>query len=282
MDANDLHRISKLFKEKGWPLAVDHASPFPTLFDDYCNTYKRLMPEWRELLLQLTRSYKWICLDKYIACAMDIFKQQVVPYAQGSFKGMDILPLTDPDKPTQAKSGHAFWYALQGYRKSLTTLSDFDIEFYGSVSHYMNVAQKSASRLVIIVDDYIGTGASALKFLEMFRRENHGRATNVAVFALVAQEQGSVLLKKKGYNLFVGRLMKRGISDNASISNKSKSIRMMEDIGDFLSVKKDLLLGYESSEGLVTMQRTPNNTFPVFWTNKKTKGGELWTPPFPR
>ena len=36
--------------------------------------------------------------------------------------------------------------------------------------------------------------------------------------------------------------------------------------------RKYLYLGYKASEGLVSMIRTPNNTFPFFWY--KTKDGE--------
>ncbi len=52
----------------------------------------------------------------------------------------------------------------------------------------------------------------------------------------------------------------------------------MEEIEDKMSVKRNYRLGYGQSEALVTMCRTPNNTFPVFWEEK----GNMKLAPFPR
>jgi hypothetical protein len=52
----------------------------------------------------------------------------------------------------------------------------------------------------------------------------------------------------------------------------------MEHIEKNLDIPDDYLFGYKKSEALVTMIRTPNNTFPVFWYNKKNEDNA----PFPR
>lgn len=49
-----------------------------------------------------------------------------------------------------------------------------------------------------------------------------------------------------------------------------------------LKVKnKSLYLGYKKSEGLVTMIKTPNNTFPFYWYEGK-RDGKFMMAPFPR
>ena len=55
-------------------------------------------------------------------------------------------------------------------------------------------------------------------------------------------------------------------------------LKLMEEIEDKMSVKRNYRLGYGQSEALVTMCRTPNNTFPVFWEEK----GNMKLAPFPR
>ena len=73
-------------------------------------------------------------------------------------------------------------------------------------------------------------------------------------------------------------MKKKGISDKYSDTELSKKIKLMEHIEKNLDIPDDYLFGYKKSEALVTMIRTPNNTFPVFWYNKKNEDNA----PFPR
>ncbi len=51
----------------------------------------------------------------------------------------------------------------------------------------------------------------------------------------------------------------------------------MESIEKKIKPHKNEKLGFKSSEALITLIRTPNNTFPVFWKQKKDR-----IAPFPR
>jgi len=55
----------------------------------------------------------------------------------------------------------------------------------------------------------------------------------------------------------------------------------MDKIESRLGNVNDFKHGYKMSESLVTMSRTPDNTFPVFWWDKCTTGSK-WPSPFPR
>lgn len=52
----------------------------------------------------------------------------------------------------------------------------------------------------------------------------------------------------------------------------------MKQIETKMYIQDKFRFGYCKSESLVTMCRTPNNTFPVFWEEK----GNMKTAPFPR
>ena len=52
----------------------------------------------------------------------------------------------------------------------------------------------------------------------------------------------------------------------------------MKKISKLLHVPKELSLGYLDSESLVAMNKTPNNTFPVYWHEGKGHSHA----PFPR
>ena len=98
------------------------------------------------------------------------------------------------------------------------------------------------------------------------------------VLALVAQEEGVDYIQKLGVELYVGETRRKGISDYYTDEEAEHRLKLMEEIEDKMSVKRNYRLGYGQSEALVTMCRTPNNTFPVFWEEK----GNMKLAPFPR
>ena len=55
----------------------------------------------------------------------------------------------------------------------------------------------------------------------------------------------------------------------------------MSSIETSIGVTEDYRLGYASSEALVSMIRTPNNTFPIYWFRNKKEKLNLHAP-FPR
>jgi hypothetical protein len=51
----------------------------------------------------------------------------------------------------------------------------------------------------------------------------------------------------------------------------------MKDIEKKINIRGEFSLGYKQSESLISMIRTPNNTFPVFWEKN-----DFFKPPFER
>lgn len=60
-----------------------------------------------------------------------------------------------------------------------------------------------------------------------------------------------------------------------------QKIVQMKNVGKRIKAKKELYLGYKESEGLVSMIKTPNNTFPFYWHEGK-RDGKLCVAPFAR
>jgi hypothetical protein len=55
----------------------------------------------------------------------------------------------------------------------------------------------------------------------------------------------------------------------------------MSEIEEMLAISSKFKFGYKKSEALISLDRTPNNTFPLFWCKKK-RDGESWCAPFYR
>ena len=131
------------------------------------------------------------------------------------------------------------------------------------------------------VDDFIGTGDTAKKFIEnLLNKFKDLKIEDLAILTLVIQKQAIQNLKTKYPNIKIFRSIekKKGISDKYSDTELSEKIKLMKHIEKNLNIPDKYSFGYEKSETLVTMIRTPNNTFPVFWYNKENEHNA----PFPR
>lgn len=73
---------------------------------------------------------------------------------------------------------------------------------------------------------------------------------------------------------------KKGISDRYVTPELEIKIELMKGI-EKLIPNNWCPFGWKHSEALVTLTRTPNNTFPIFWNTHK-KGGKNFKAPFER
>ena len=96
------------------------------------------------------------------------------------------------------------------------------------------------------------------------------------------QECGKKVADEYGVEIYTSVLRNKGITDNYSEQEVQEKKEQMKRISKRFKVKdKNLYLGYKESEGLVSMIKTPNNTFPFYWYEGKREG-KLSLAPFPR
>ena len=133
---------------------------------------------------------------------------------------------------------------------------------------------------LILIDDFIGSGDSVLECVNLIE-ERGIEKDKIKAIALVLQEQGKKAIEEYGINVYSSVLRNKAITDNYSKEEAEKKKEQMKGIGKKIKANKELYLGYKESEGLVTMIKTPNNTFPFYWFEKK-KEGKHTTAPFPR
>mgnify|MGYP000275059895 FL=1 len=133
---------------------------------------------------------------------------------------------------------------------------------------------------LLLVDDFVGTGDTILGCINLI--EGKGiKKEKIKALTLVMQEQGRNAVEEYGVETYSAVLRNRAITDNYSIEEAEKKIVQMKNISKRIKAKKELYLGYKESEGLVSMIKTPNNTFPFYWYEGK-RGGKLCVAPFAR
>ena len=128
-----------------------------------------------------------------------------------------------------------------------------------------------------MIDVFIGSGETALEslaYLEFLKQEGK----KIYILALVAQKQGMENVRNEGIPVFADIVREKGISDKFESEEAGQKLDEMKKISKLLHVPKELSLGYLDSESLVAMNKTPNNTFPVYWHEGKGHSHA----PFPR
>jgi hypothetical protein len=100
---------------------------------------------------------------------------------------------------------------------------------------------------------------------------------------LVVQNLGyDRILNNFGISISNSKYRQRGITDSFSDPERKRLQETMESIESFLQYDKNEQFGYNRTEALVKMNRTPNNTFPFYWKDKIITGGCRYSSPFPR
>lgn len=270
-----IERLNKIFEEKGWKKEENEIS----YFDRFCERLAKLeTDEDRDFILELTKDYLLVTLDKYekylIQVMENFFKEESKNLEK--IDTIHIFPLINEEDLNKIKSSKVMLYLLQGiflknvflkysYKKQLLLCSKIeDLE-----------NNKDEIKYLILIDDYIGSGETTLDCIRLLK-ENKINTDNCSIITLVVQKTGfdTIVSQERNIKIYYAIKMKKGITDKYPSNEIRNKIEQMKKISKLFVKKrrKYLYLGYKASEGLVSMIRTPNNTFPFFWY--KTKDGE--------
>lgn len=226
--------------------------------------------------MDLTASYAWIpptATHKHLLGAW----RRMIPLLPPATHTVFVAPLLKQDD-APPKSADSLHYIARGFQLNLgQAMAPRTLRFLGSGGAFAREFAHEQHTLVLM-DDYVGTGDTAVAALGKLRSDSPGTATGtIILLALAAQSRAHALLAAHGCTLVVAQWRDRGISDSKTLQNIPGALEVMDRLGQRLQIKKKYRLGYGAAEALITLTRTPNNTFPVFWTNKNG-----WDPPFPR
>lgn len=150
--------------------------------------------------------------------------------------------------------------------------------------------------MIVVVDDFAGTGATLAKGLQRFREQldskmwrryvDEGRISVFVMFAFPEAIE-NVRASCKGLNVVAATTLSdevRGLSEEAAIFENESELKFARDV--LLQIGRELYpsapLGFGDLGSLVAFHNTiPNNTLPIFWSNGQV-GERPWSPIFPR
>jgi len=263
-----LIQLETLFLEKNWEIEKEEER-FASLFNRFCNRLGIYDEEKQDLILELTNDFLNVPLNEIFEYFVNSIKK-----IDGleTYNSIIICPLKK-SKEKKTKSCDHLWYHLKNF-------CDFSYEtFHGSlkfISEWRHIKTEllKDNSLLIFIDDYIGSGLTVDETIEELARSgNLNENINYRISSLIATEIGiNNIAEKYGNIIACNKIVYRGISDKYLGEVLIKKSKIMEQIELKLNVSTKFKFGFSQSESLVAIQnKSPNNTFPVFWLEKKGK-----------
>lgn len=276
MEAIDaVMQVNRIFKTKDWADKDTHE----LVFNGFCKLIDLLEKDQRELLIELTERYDWITQaeyqNKFIQAMESIDPLQLVGISKIFF--FPIIKIEDQDK---VKSGEHLLYMVKAYKQLMKKYSGIKFEFIPDFDR-LGKLNLGVNERLFLVDDYIGSGETFTYCMEEVSKNSSLVITSIKLVCIAMQETTYNDLTAKGFQVLHALLVKRGISDfnHHSIIEDKKTL--MREIERNIPGARSFSLGYNETEALITMMRTPDNTFPVFWKNFR-KNGKYIEAPFAR
>lgn len=266
-------KLKKIFDDLNWDTQIDPA------FKRFSQTLEFLSAEQQELVLELTKKFLKIDIGKYIVH----LKQALEKIDKNVLAGIDtvyVVPLIAKKDLGKSKSSTMVARFIVG--RELSAKNILGVKNLVLIDRLSTEKMPSDENwLFMLVDDFIGTGETATEAINEFLADFGVDKNKILVLSIVAQEIGLNKVLDLGVTVICSEVRKKGISDEIASPQKESYINIMSSIESILRVRKKFRLGYKASEALVTLDRTPNNTFPVYWLETNIQG-KRFIAPFPR
>lgn len=289
LSPNTMFKLLNLFEKKKWDID-EHGDIRKSLYQRYCDRLKYLNSDEQKLFIELSYKFEQIGITDYMEHFLMSFHNMSDELLKSKEK-IIISPLTMPYvlkkkndskvERTKTKSAEFLYYLLSSHDLRWIDYSP-KFEFCESISDIKKHFIEGKS-LLLFIDDFIGTGGTAVKCCKAIISEIEKKSKisniDIGIVSIAALEMGIRKIKSElNINTYCNFIRKRGISDNYNENETKINLQLMLNLEQKLFCPQEYSLGFEKSEGLISfMNKTPNNTFPAFWSETSTK-----IAPFPR
>lgn len=273
-----LNNIKNLFVTLNWNIGDGEYGDI--VFDSFCEVLSCLDNKQQDCILELTKKFLRIDYANYhyhIRRSLANINKQSLHGVERVF----VLPLWAKKDFGKPKSSPFVAYTLIGREiRAKDILGTTTVQVLEK-KEWLNPILNANNWKLLLVDDFIGTGETAEEALNELLQDTGVDKSKVILLTLVAQRVGYERLLTQGIEVVYSVLRNKGISDEYIDPLRQEYLDIMNSIGKTLKIKSKLRLGYKDSEALVTLNRTPNNTFPVYWEKLKVNN-KLISAPFSR
>ncbi|RPH50021.1 MAG: hypothetical protein EHM85_11915 [Desulfobacteraceae bacterium] len=269
-------RLSTIFQGKKWTEIYGSN----IVFDKFCRLLDNLSEQQRNLILELTDRYTWMSYNEFIYRLIKVFNSIENDKLQ-ALKRIVLFPVMKPEDEAVTKSGHAVLYLIQGI---IPFLIGYKHITFGKIEEYDKITSNSFTIsedvAIFLIDDYLGSNETIKATIDKILTNSNIRRDNLYIISISAQKESLDFINSLGISVYTDHFSKKGISDYYSSPLLEENITIMLEI-EKLITGNHFSFGYRNSEALITLIRTPDNTFPIFWKEYK-KNGIKFEAPFAR
>ena len=254
-----------LFQNNKWDIQAEDYG----IFERYVRTLGSLKTDQqRKLFLELSKNFTHIPQCEYMNYVPKLVSNVIKDYPNKTLCFTCCLPKDDIGK---VKSAATVLYLIKG--TSIKTRVDLrDVTYFckDSVDGYVEHNIANNEHVLILVDDFIGSGETALGAIDYVKEVIPEISDDkVVILSIAALQKGIDELAARNIKVYTHIKLSRGISDYYIGEEKESALDIMHQIESGpIKVKRGFTLGYKQSEGLISMERCPNNTFPIYWMKK--------------
>jgi len=276
MNALSFSKLYRIFIDKKW----NEKDGNKIVFDKFCQLLSNLSEVERNLIIELTERYTWITYSEYSHHLTNVFNK-IEDEKLKSLKRIILFPIMRPEDERKTKSGHEVLYAVYAFKPFLQRYKHI---IFTKIETFEEITADSftirENEAIFLVDDYLGSGETIKATLDEILKNRNIKPNNLSVISISAQKESFDYIKSLGISVYTDHVSRKGISDYYSQPILEEKVAIMLKI-EKLIPKNRFRFGYNRSEALITLMRTPNNTFPIFWKEYK-KNGSVFAAPFSR
>ncbi|MGE8533008.1 MAG: hypothetical protein ACN6OJ_00310 [Chryseobacterium sp.] len=261
MTPQQLIRFQKIIDVKEWRENPLHESVEKKLF----NLMNKLNENEINLVLELLNNFTWIGNNQYDKKILDIFRKIDSSIISSATK-FYFFPVVKPWDSYKLKSGLSLIYPVVGIINYIEELDHIEKGSNCIITNYKTLSKLKLkdTEYLILVDDFIGSGKTFKSCIEQIESYSIP-LEKIILISIAIQNEGLEIITNKKIKAYYSHIERKGITDFYYADEQTKRKSLMKLIERKLKFNSKFSLGYEESEALLSLIKTPNNTFPIFW-----------------
>jgi hypothetical protein len=258
-------KISQMCSEKEWE---DESEKLETV-SRISESVEILNDEQKKQFYDLFKKLKVIPSNRYYFYLKEIVNSDELDSEISAYEDIVLIPIIKKKDLDKSKSGDMVCHPFSKLLKKRYSTKKIDTLRPSLES----IKYKKENSLAIFVDDFIGTGKSALDCVAMFSPTAFAKVIFVSIAVLEAGRKEIELSSKRVYFC----LKEPRAFDDSGDTDFEEQKNTYKKICTVAEIAERYQLGFNNSQALIKMLNTPNNTLGIFWWDTKK-----WKSPYPR
>lgn len=272
-----ISQLNKIFKTKKW--SERDIDEF--VFDNFCKLLDNVNEEQRVLIIELAEKYQWISFAEYperILATLENVEDDKIK----NLKTIYLFPVIKLEDEGGYKSGQFLIYQIKAFKRHLKKYTNVKFKYVSKFEHFTNPDfQLKKDESIFLIDDYVGSGETLNACLSVIKKNPAISNDKLNIITLAIQNETAENVEEQGISIYSDYYSPKGLSDYNNSPTLEEKIKIMLELEKMIPGGSHFSLGYGESEALITLARTPDNTFPIFWMKHRI-GKTKFDAPFSR